>query len=583
LATPEQIRRRGRWSLILGTLLAALLVATVASAADDGSVDGDVGQPGNQNTVALSASAGGAVNTSAGLVIARAGNQAHLAVGDVVVLEYDASTSNLPAGATVSDVSLTIPSPWSTNEQTVTGSSNISFTAPAASTTYTVRWKVKSGPACVNATGNADCFNMSGSFTINLTITASNQSPTVDAGGPYSGDEGSDIALNGATASDGDGPGPLSHLWTIDSSSVGTGSCSLANATSLTLATIKCTDNGTATVKLTATEAGPGKSTSDTANVTIDNVAPTGTFTTPTGNVNEGSSFNLAISGVTDPSAADTTSGFLYAFNCGSGYSGFGPSASASCPTTDDATLSVGGKVKDKDGGVSTYSGMVTVVNVAPSITSASFGSGNASCGTDNVTLTVIFTDPGTADTHVAEVDWDNDGTYEQTVDPFTSGSGISHTYASAGPHTAKVRITDDDDGVSTVASATVVVNYNTSGILQPVNDTRNGQPMSVFKYKSTIPVKIKITDCDGSIVDTLSPTVSIAILTGNPPSEGADEAASTVPPTSGNVMRFTGDPDNQYIYNLATKQLSDPSATYRITVTIQPGQKVTADIGLKP
>jgi hypothetical protein len=80
-----------------------------------------------------------------------------------------------------------------------------------------------------------------------LLVVASNAQPTVDAGGPYSGGEGSDIALNGATASDTDGPGPLSYLWTIDSSSVGTGTCSLTNAASL-LATIKCTDNGTATV-----------------------------------------------------------------------------------------------------------------------------------------------------------------------------------------------------------------------------------------------------------------------------------------------------------------------------------------------
>ena len=148
--------------------------------------------------------------------------------------------------------------------------------------------------------------------------------------------------------------------------------------------------------------------------------------------------------------------------------------------------------------------------------------------------------------------------------------------------HTAKVRITDDDLGSDT-ETASVTVNYNTSGILQPVNDTRNGQQPSMFKYKSTIPVKIKVTDCDGSVVSSLAPKVSFIKLSGNPPPDGSEEAASTVPPTDGNTMRWDS-VAQQYIYNLATKQLgTDSSATYRITVTIQAGQTVWADIGIKP
>ena len=49
--------------------------------------------------------------------------------------------------------------------------------------------------------------------------------------------------------------------------------------------------------------------------------------------------------------------------------------------------------------------------------------------------------------------------------------------------------------------------------------------------------------------------------------------------------MRFTGAPDNQYIFNLASRSLgTDSSATYRIYVTITAtGQRVQADIGTKP
>ena len=45
--------------------------------------------------------------------------------------------------------------------------------------------------------------------------------------------------------------------------------------------------------------------------------------------------------------------------------------------------------------------------------------------------------------------------------------------------------------------------------------------------------------------------------------------------------MRFS---TNQYIYNLATKPLPDPSATYLITVTIPyNGQTEVVDISLRP
>ena len=86
-----------------------------------------------------------------------------------------------------------------------------------------------------------------------------------------------------------------------------------------------------------------------------------------------------------------------------------------SLPTTDDGSGSVTVQVDDGERTPVTDTFNWSATNVPPSITSASFGSGNASCGADNVTLAVAFTDPGTADTHKAEVDWNNDGTYDET------------------------------------------------------------------------------------------------------------------------------------------------------------------------
>ena len=88
----------------------------------------------------------------------------------------------------------------------------------------------------------------------------------------------------------------------------------------------------------------------------------------------------------------------------------------------------------------------MTIVNVVPAITSASFG-GSASCsaGARTTSASQLLSDPGSADTHKVEIDWNNDGTYDQTVDPFTSGTSVGHVYASAGVYVAKVRVTDDD------------------------------------------------------------------------------------------------------------------------------------------
>ncbi len=83
--------------------------------------------------------------------------------------------------------------------------------------------------------------------------------------------------------------------------------------------------------------------------------------------MNEGSSFALSMSGVTDPSSADTAAGFSYAFDCGLGYGAYGAATSTTCATADNGSLSVKAKVKDKDTGETEYSGSVTgSVNVNP-------------------------------------------------------------------------------------------------------------------------------------------------------------------------------------------------------------------------
>jgi hypothetical protein len=106
------------------------------------------------------------------------------------------------------------------------------------------------------------------------------------------------------------------------------------------------------------------------APVDVRNVAPQATFAPPAP-VDEGSSFALALTALRDVSATDTAAHFTYAFDCGDGLglAAFTASATRTCPTDDNGARSVVAQVRDKDGGVSSYTGSVDVRSVAPTAT----------------------------------------------------------------------------------------------------------------------------------------------------------------------------------------------------------------------
>jgi hypothetical protein len=113
-----------------------------------------------------------------------------------------------------------------------------------------------------------------------------------------------------------------------------------------------------------------GGTTALQASVDVHNVATQATFVPPAP-VDEGSSFALALTAPRDVSATDTAAHFTYAFDCGDGLglSAFTASATRTCPTDDNGRRSVVAQVRDKDGGVSSYTGSVDVRSVAPTAT----------------------------------------------------------------------------------------------------------------------------------------------------------------------------------------------------------------------
>jgi hypothetical protein len=207
--------------------------------------------------------------------------------------------------------------------------------------------------------------------------------------------------------------------------------------------------------------------------------------------------------------------------------------------------------------------------NVAPSAVTAAFATASVACPapgtTSNAVLNGSWTDPDSDGWSVA-IDWDYDGVTfvaDQTLPGLTSPSFSASRLFTSGVHTAAVRVTDDDGDASGVAVATnqFRVLYTMTGLLAPFN----ADGTSVWKYGSTTPVKVRITDCAGAPVAGLSPTIGTQLLSSSDPGAGIEEVTSTSGADTGNTMRYEG--SGQYGFNLATKSLADGSAQYHLFV----------------
>jgi PKD repeat protein len=137
---------------------------------------------------------------------------------------------------------------------------------------------------------------LSGFADAQVTIMT-NQPPTVDAGGPYSGDEGSQIAL-ALTGSDPDGDA-LTFTWDLGDGTTGTGAALPTHHVYV--------DNGSYTISITADD-GNGGTAAATTTAEIANVAPTVTASGPA-QVYSGQNATINAS-FTDPGSADAPWGW---------------------------------------------------------------------------------------------------------------------------------------------------------------------------------------------------------------------------------------------------------------------------------
>ena len=289
----------------------------------------------------------------------------------------------------------------------------------------------------------------SNTATVNVTVNAVNDAPVVTLTGPTGHvDEGSSFHFTytttdpdtGETFSDTITGCPGSVTNDVIDATTGDGSfdCTFPDGPS------------THTVKVTVSD---GELTgSDQASVTVDNVAPTATFTASSP-IDEGSSSTLSFTGASDPSAADTIAGFHYSFACdgltaslASTYASAGTSATTTCPFADNGSYTVKGRIFDRDEGSTDYSATVVVNNVAPTVVAPADQSSNE--GTSKSFDLGSFSDPGVNDNPWAvDVNW-GDASADTTFDMGTQGTidAQSHTYAD-GPndYTVTVKVTDKD------------------------------------------------------------------------------------------------------------------------------------------
>ena len=303
------------------------------------------------------------------------------------------------------------------------------------------------------------------------TVTVTNVAPIVTPPLDQVVNEGASAAIDFGSFTDpgvndnwavllgfGDGSQPL-LLSQFSQGSLGTHNHSFDDGPNIYLGAMIVTDKDTA-------------SDDATFQITVNNVAPTATFNAPT-SVNEGTGIALSFTAPVDPSSADTSVGFEYAFDCGSGYGAWSSTSTASCPTTDRGQRSVKGKIKDKDGGVTEYIATVMVTDVLP--TNADAGGPYTAIAGQPVTLNGSAT-CATVDTCTYAWDLDGDTVYDDA-----SGASPTPTWNTVGPYTIHLQVTDEDgNSITDTASVNITPATHSLSLVQGWNLVSfNVQPTS--------------------------------------------------------------------------------------------------------
>lgn len=402
-------------------------------------------------------------------------------------------------------------------------------TIPAGQTKYLMHFQVQRTLSADSVTAAGALVGLPGYTTTGLTtgeragILNWVLPPVAEANGPYTGNEGQAISVSSAGSFAITGS-LTTYAWDCNND----GTFEYTGATGS--ATCTYTKYGTYTALLKVTDSA-GRTGTDTASVTVANVAPTAGTPQVSGNGLEGSNQTFSVS-ATDPGTTDTLS-YLWTFSDNTTATG----ASVQKAFADNGSFTYSVKVSDTGGGSDTKTGSATILNANPSITAVSLPS-SANEG-QTVSGSVTATDPGTADTQTFVWKWSDNVT--------SNGQNITRTFTQNGTFTVTVTDTDDDGGVAT-SNASIVIN-NLPPVLGSVtctptaaqgatvtcsaaasdpgadtltytwdfgdSSTGTGQAVShVYTAEGTFTVTVTVTDQDGAFVKG---TATVIISNGAP------------------------------------------------------------------
>jgi hypothetical protein len=200
----------------------------------------------------------------------------------------------------------------------------------------------------------------------------------------------------------------------------------------------------------------------------------------------------------------------------------------------------------DGHGGTATTTFALTVNNVPPHITNVT--ASNTFSGPMVVmtsSISTYFTDPG------ADAPWANLLTFSDGGTQAGPGSSspitLTHAFLTPGCKTVTSKITDKDGAYDTFGPTSV--NVGTGEFQPPVTNT---PVTNKLKNGQVLPVKIKLTDCNGLPVTNLNPAI---VLKKGDMTSFNDDSVVAITPTSVSsadttgVMRSNG--DGSYIYNM--------------------------------
>jgi hypothetical protein len=334
--------------------------------------------------------------------------------------------------------------------------------------------------------------------------------PVANAGGSYTGTEGSPITFDGSASSDADGDALL-YRWDFDNDRTWDTGWSSSPTASFTW-----DDDYCGTVVL---EVFDGRLRDiDTATFTVNNVAPA---ITPFGPFTVGENSPLSLTATSDDPGSDDLT-FTWELQLGPTITnvyyndGVGPdplpsvggiypfSATDTVGHTygDNGVYTINLTVEDDDGGVATYSTTITVNNVAPAITTDSMDQPNSQFIlpiVHTLDFEATATDPGSDDLTFT---WDwGDATSDITIyyndgvapDPYPSPEvnpmdvtdTVSHVYMEPGDYTMTLTVTDDDGGSDTVAQLIHVADVEEAKHI--TNQYIQDLPDGAFKGKASI------------------------------------------------------------------------------------------------